>query len=436
MAKRLQQFNLFRLPAYLLFFLMIFVPTTYQPIKAVLIVIVLASIAMEAFLTKRLSIHPTVLALTLAMSVTGIVFVNIGLFNRNPGALRVMPLYVFWPVLYLMFIAGCARHDVLSGLMKTLVAGSIGVCVYTLIYILHEGALIPNVLYYELDQGQNIGFYQGHIQYALYSISSLLFLVPFLLAALVLWPEEMRPPVSRRWLWVAFILSIVPVILTERKVLWMLVLASPFMGLAIRWFLPAASRAATRSIAMRAGIGIVSSALVLLLVLRFAVNFDFSTLTNLIGEAFNFSSGASEDVVVRKAQYIAMMGEWANTPLIGTGLGGVASYVRNSEQPWTYELSYIALLYHTGFIGLLLYSAGVVWTYVNSLFVIRTDRRLGVYMAPVLVGTTCFLIGNATNPYLEKYDYLWVLFLPIAIINFWLLQRAAVPREAGANAGA
>ena len=71
---RLRQINLFELPAYPLFFLMIFVPTTYQPIKAVLIVIVIASIAMEVFLTRRIAIHPTVLALTVAMSITGMVF--------------------------------------------------------------------------------------------------------------------------------------------------------------------------------------------------------------------------------------------------------------------------------------------------------------------------------------------------------------------------
>jgi hypothetical protein len=34
-----------------------------------------------------------------------------------------------------------------------------------------------------------------------------------------------------------------------------------------------------------------------------------------------------------------------------------------------------------------------------------------------------YLIGNATNPYLEKFDYIWVIFLPVALINFWLLGK-------------
>lgn len=45
------------------------------------------------------------------------------------------------------------------------------------------------------------------------------------------------------------------------------------------------------------------------------------------------------------------------------------------------------------------------------------------YILPVLVGTACFLIANTTNPYLAKFDYIWVVFLPVALINIWLLDK-------------
>tara|TARA_B110000971_G_C19803123_1_gene405305 strand:- start:163 stop:378 length:216 start_codon:yes stop_codon:yes gene_type:complete len=38
-------------------------------------------------------------------------------------------------------------------------------------------------------------------------------------------------------------------------------------------------------------------------------------------------------------------------------------------------------------------------------------------LAPQLVALVCFLIINASNPYLGKFDYLWTIFLPIASIN-------------------
>ena len=131
-------------------------------------------------------------------------------------------------------------------------------------------------------------------------------------------------------------------------------------------------------------------------------------------KASTFSSGNSDDVIGRRNQYLALLQEWMATPFIGTGFGGVAAYTRSVEQPWSYELSYMALLFHTGILGFLLYGASVCWIYVKSILIIRSSDKIGLLLAPVLVGTTSFLIANATNPYLEKYDYLWVLFLPSA----------------------
>ena len=48
-------------------------------------------------------------------------------------------------------------------------------------------------------------------------------------------------------------------------------------------------------------------------------------------------------------------------------------------------------------------------------------------MLSVLVGTVSFLIANGADPYLEKYDYMWVVFLPVAIINIWLCTREPLP---------
>ena len=60
----------------------------------------------------------------------------------------------------------------------------------------------------------------------------------------------------------------------------------------------------------------------------------------------------------------------------------------------------------------------------------RQDERsealfmtLGRYLAPVLVGMVSFLMGNAADPYLEKFDYMWVIFLPLGFINVWLLTH-------------
>ncbi len=91
--------------------------------------------------------------------------------------------------------------------------------------------------------------------------------------------------------------------------------------------------------------------------------------------------------------------------------------------PWAYELYYLALLFQTGLLGFMAYGAGVAWTHVMGLRVIREGGPLGEMMLPILVGTSCFLIANATDPYLARFDGLWVIFLPLAVVNLWLLSR-------------
>jgi hypothetical protein len=126
----------------------------------------------------------------------------------------------------------------------------------------------------------------------------------------------------------------------------------------------------------------------------------------------------------RSNQLVALMTEWGNAPLLGAGHGAsAAGSVRSVEMPWAYELSYAALLFHTGLVGFVAYSSAVVWIYAEGVGVIVDGGPRASYMLAVLVGLTCFLVGNATNPYLEKYDLMWVIFLPIALINHRRLER-------------
>jgi hypothetical protein len=71
---------------------------------------------------------------------------------------------------------------------------------------------------------------------------------------------------------------------------------------------------------------------------------------------------------------------------------------------------------------MLLYGLGVTWIYVQGLRIVRRGTSLAPLMVATLTGTTTFLIANATNPYLEKFDCLWTVFLPLALINASLLN--------------
>lgn len=413
-----------RIPGYLLFFTMLFVPTTYQPIKAILLALTLATILAPMLWNRRLDLHPSVLVVTMLMALTGLFFVGYGLIRGTPGALRVSTVYVLWPLLYLLFVGGVARKSVLESFLKLLVFGSICVSAYCLIYVLTTIGWLPKFLYIELDQDQRIAFFAGFIKFNIDSLTTLLYTVPFLLTALISWSKELNPPVSRVWLWTALLMGVVVILLSGRRALWIILFISPFLALAFRQLLPGEIRKTTRKIATGVLVGLVVGGLGIYGYITYTFHFDITGAVDELQQGFEFNDSTQDSPFARQQQFLAMKEDLSASPILGYGHGAVAHYsVRSEDTPWAYELAYLALMLHTGLLGFTLYLGGVVWIYRHGCRMIRSGTWLGLLMLPVLVGMTAFLIGNATNPYLEKYDFLWVIFLPVAFINRYRIEQ-------------
>ncbi len=412
-------------PGYILFFLMLFVPTRYQPVKAILLAFVLSIILTNILMHGgKIMIHKTILIWTLFYVTLGMFWIFLGYTHDAPGALRVSTVYVLWPLAYTGLVAGISNERILKAIIRVLVFATIAIAIYSASYILNAAGLLPKFLYLDINQGQAIGFYSGYIEYNLYNISSLLFLVPFFVAALLTWPKNSDIPVSRRWLWLALVLGIILVLLSGRRALMLVVAVSLFVALTLRRFLPKSkefARTKNKISVIRIFIGCALILVVIVFCLNSVFNFNVSSVSQMISEGFDFTNNGS--ALARKEQFFALLNGWSQQPLLGAGHGAGVAYNRSTEMPWAYELSYVALLYQTGLIGFILYASGVIWVFWMGIRIIRSRHHLGLQIIPVLTGTACFLIGNATNPYLGKYDYIWIIFLPVAFINLWLLQQ-------------
>jgi hypothetical protein len=408
--------------AYLLFFLMLFVPTSYQVVKAPMLVLVVLMVAAAALGTGRLRLHRAVLLWTVFMMCVGLAFMIRGLLGDAPGAIRVGTVYVVWPRVYIVLVVGASRWQVLKGLARTMVVATLAIAAYCVSYILHVVGLLPSFLYLPLDLGQAIGLYHGYIELNLYNLSSLLFLVPFLIAVLMTWSDRASLPASRFWLWTALVSGGVVVLLSGRRALLFVVSLAPLFTLAGRQLLPAADRRSSRRVMLGTVIGASVSLVALLVYLNAVYGFSLVTVWRMFLVGFDF--GRDVSATARSSQFVALVTEWANAPLLGAGHGAsAAGSVRSVQMPWAYELSYAALLFHTGLLGFIAYASAVVWIYAEGIRTIRDGGPRASYMLATVVGFTCFLVGNATNPYLEKYDLMWVIFLPVALINHRRLER-------------
>lgn len=409
-------------PGYILFFMMLFVPTTYQLAKLSLMLWVLGMILVRIFARGRLSLHPLILLWTLFMVTVSLGFIFLGMINNAPGALRVGTVYVVWPMVFILFVIGVANENLLLGLFKVMVSASLAIGLYSLSYVSYASGWLPEYLYLSIDQGQAMGFYDGFVEFRLYSISSLLFLVPFLVGVLLTWPKT-KIPIPRTCLWVALIISFWVVLLSGRRVLLLVVALSPFITLILRGLMPQVYKKENKKLVIM----YLSTATVFLLMsfgfLQYFYDIRLSEIWSMFMQGFDFYSDASASA--RGEQFFALLRGWIDSPLVGAGHGASAEgSLRSSEMPWAYELSYLALLFQTGLLGFFAYASGVIWIFWMGIRMIRSGESLGIYILPILVGMTCFLIGNATNPYLAKFDYMWVVFLPVAFINHWLITRS------------
>lgn len=416
-----------------LFFLMLFVPTAYAPVKGALLFVILASIAFLSYRHRAIELHPTVVRWTAIMVATGIGFMGWGFIeSHGTAALRVGTVYVLWPLVYAMLVAGSANPNRLEGFLKVLVFATIAIGLYSLSYILYASGWLPEAFYIPLDQGQALNPSPDSFEYNLYSISSLLFLVPFSITAILVWPKGKAAPVALLWNSIAFALGIALVFLSGRRGLWLTVSVAPLIALVSQFFLLPSHRLPAREMGKR---------IMLLMLITLTV---YATLHSIVGigiksgttyflSGFQFASpSAATSPFLRSEQFYNLLHGWQESPFFGAGLGTSApGNLRSDNQPWSYELSYMALLYHTGLVGTLIYAAAVMWIFWMGLKIIRSSHPYATYLLPILVGSASFLIANGTNPYLEKFDYLWVIFLPVAFINHWLLSQkkraAAIP---------
>lgn len=408
------------IPGYILFFMMLFVPTTYQLAKGIILAICMIIISVKILFNKgKTNLHPSVLKWTGFYILLGLIFIFIGVLRGAPGALRVSTVYVLWPIVFTILITGASKLKIIQGIMRTMVIATIVIGIYSLSYILWSWGWLPNVFYIPLDLGQSIGFYKGYTEYALYNISSLIFLVPFLLAALLTWPKDQNLiGMSRKWLWFAFVLGISLVIFSGRRALILVVLVSPVVILILSRFLSPMIKSKRMRILTLLGMMLILTILFYYLSTVFA--FNVNDMKDMFTEGFDFSHNTDP---ARSGQFEALINGWKQYPLFGAGHGAAVSYSRSDTQSWAYELSYVALLYQTGIVGLILYSLCILWIVWKGIKIIKSRCSLGLLELPILTGLICFLIANATNPYLGKFDYMWVIFLPMLLINQALLNK-------------
>jgi len=406
------------------FLYIVYLPVTQNLFKGCLIAAILLLILAKYLLYgKALRIDSTVLSWVLFYAAVGICYILFGLIMGAPGALFSSFVYLVYPVVYAIFIAAATQARIWVPLLKVMPIAAIAIGVGTLEYVLWSAGWFPISLYVDPGLVESITFYQGYVQMSHYSLSSLIFLVPFLMAALVVYSEGNPPFIARKLMWAGLLLGIAVTILGGRRALLLLVVGTPLLIWLFRSQLPTQIRGASRRRILVALLGSATVVLVGALLLFGTLDVGWHGLAELLAGGFDFDF--DPNALTRTEQFFPLLRGWEAHPIFGNGLGAYTPEVVRNNRLWEYELQYILLLFTTGVVGVLLYSSGIVWVYWKAIKIIRSGSVIGIHMVPVLVGTTCILVANSVDPYLQTFGHLWMVFLPIGLINWHRISEGS-----------
>ncbi|MFG0408008.1 O-antigen ligase family protein [Pseudomonas sp. FYR_11] len=332
-----------------------------------------------------------------------------GTVQDNPGALRVLTVMVVYPTLFTILAMLYQGNS--HGLERLLVASGLLIVLLDLGFVLGEIVLPGNPLSASLralyGNEAVVDYGSGYLKFTLPNVSSVIFLLSFMLCRVICQRFSLLGGVT--------LLGLVLVVLfSGRRVILITAVLGPVIAYCLSWGAPGGRGSALFKLSLFFCGGVA------LAIFVYSLWPDY--IYERVSSIFDFAADASNSE--RAIQFDSLIDGIVVNPFWGSGAGAVASYVRSEEMPWAYELFYVSLILQYGFFGFSLYAAGVMFLIV---FLAREVRRNGreSFEFYYLCGLISFLLATATNPYLAKFDYMWVLFVPVALLNYRLVADAS-----------
>lgn len=342
--------------------------------------------------------------------ILGLAWSLYGIAMGNPGAVRVLSVMFFYPLIFPIF-AFCYKSSYNEKLFRVFKISAWVVVIFDLLYItamiLNEATIVNIVEGIFKNQMYSVTDAEDYFKFTLPNISSLLFLIPCIVVSVMFGYTRIKIYDG-----VLIFLMLLVGVLSGRRALFVTAGMGPLLAYVMTFGttqhnkLSFVHRSRSR--------WIILFALFIAMLWFFHVFERSDYYIDQLFSVFDFSENTSN--IERRMQFYALLEGWGNSPIFGAGAGAAAEYSRSIEQPWAYELSYVAFLFQYGIIGFLLYAGGICFIVYRLRQIILLRGRKSFHFC-VLAGFISFLIANATNPYLAKFDYMWVIFLPFALIN-------------------
>jgi hypothetical protein len=414
---------------FVLFALSIFFPSQNQELKLPFFCLAMFfSVCFVLASAGRLFLHRQIIFLCLLYAVVGLMWVQLGLAWDTPGAVAVSTVYVIWPLVYLLFINQLNNVAQFQQLCWVFIIAATLAVAADIGFLLQSFGFVPGEFFTLVGSRNGFGLRSGSPSYSSTRVCLFLFIIPLCMAMILHRWRAGRGRSLIVYSWVMLAISIIMVVISQRRSIFVIAGVAPAMALFTDWLMPPGPGHRRPRYIQFVFAGMAGAALVLHMWLAGYFDYiDWQSMFERLQQGFDFSGkvvSIDPDANARADQSRALIQGWLESPFVGAGLGAATEIQRSQEMPWAYELTYIAILFQTGAVGFAIYLSGILWI-VYRLVLIMRDRSSPVRLIAygMLNGMVGFLIGSASDPYLLAFDYLWVLFMPIGLINLELMRK-------------
>jgi len=357
---------------------------------------------------RKFVTYPRLVWFYLAIAITGVVWGILGLVQRNSvvGVTEALRLYVLWSFAFWALYSLLRSKGSLQSIHTAMIAAGIIIPVINFVglidYIAGWGLVSDDV---RKALELRIGLHPGYVHITSNNIGALFLIVPYLLH---LQFRTDAGNANSRHAKLSLALCLILGALSGRRALWLVIALTPCAILVLSklirsWdLIEARSRrvlvAYTASVALAGGAcAIVGSSALPQSLQEFGFIRHFQ----------NAFSAADE----RTIQGIYLLEGFARSPVLGSGFGAYAGYLRSAARPWTYELTYYQMLFNIGLVGVAclgaLFSMYLVWV----VRLLRQFKSGSAIPTGLLLACCSLLVGAYSNPYLGSFDLLFFVGL-------------------------
>lgn len=412
--------------AFGLFMQVLIFPGILKPLKLPFLGLIVIAAILNYSLEKKIFLHKYTIILVGLYLLRSIIGIIVGYSNNTPGLYILIPLNVYYVVLYLLIISLVKTEGFFYKIIEILFMGTVMIVFLDIYYILASLGFLPQLSVFSIFDNSNYPFSFGINQYGTLEMyaRNLGFLpvcFPLFTGMLIFNPKGINKWLINKVSLIILLLStIVLMFLTGRRIFLLIILVTPvFVFLLSRLLKGQVLKDVNKIFTYVSGLTIIFS-FVFFTYWSESLFLDFDKLKDSFVAAFDSSQEG-----VRFHQSESLIYNWKKAPLLGHGMGaGVPGYKKPGKDravPWGFELSYHSRLNQYGIIGFGFEALYYFFIVVLGCYIVRRDNDM--FMIAILAGYLAFLLANATNPFLNSFEFFWPVILPLIYINIKLFKN-------------